>query len=101
MRRSKKAELMSSEITNKTSIVVTRIGDFWVTPEQGANVMKVQQEDPNGNIMIENNLISCRSIDGVLTANKYAELNYKRRGGWQCRYGFWHERNQECAHGRM
>lgn len=100
MTNNRKDELMSSELTTKTNVVVTRIGDFWVSPEQGQNVMKIQQDDPNGSIVLEDNLISCRSIDGVLTAEKYAELNYKRRGGWQCKFNVWHERGQQCAHTR-
>lgn len=89
---------MSNEITDKTMVVVTRIGDYWVNKKRATAIMQAKQDDPNGSIVFDGNMISCHSIDGVITAEEYEKLNIKRRGGWQCKYGYWHERNNQCAH---
>jgi hypothetical protein len=92
---------MSSALTNKTMVVVSRLGDFWVTPDQGKNVMQVKKSDPSGSLELDGNLIGCSTIDGVLHAEQYDSLNMKRRGGWQCKYQNWHERGQQCAHAQL
>lgn len=89
---------MTDAITNKTNVLVSRLGDFWVTAEQGKKIMAIKEHDNSANIEIEGNHISCSSIDGVLTAEAYNIYNLKKRGGWQCKYQHWHERNQQCAH---
>lgn len=91
---------MSAELTDKTMVVVTKLGDFWVTPEQAKKIMVVKEHDPSASIDLEGNQIACHTIDGVVTPETYEKLNYKRRGGWQCKYQHWHERNQQCAHGQ-
>ena len=92
---------MSAELTDKTMVVVSRLGDFWVTPKRAASIMNIKQHDPGSSIELDGNLLSVASIDGVVTAETYETLNLKRRGGWQCRYQKWHERGQQCAHGQV
>jgi hypothetical protein len=92
---------MTTAVTDKTMVVVSRLGDFWVSPDQARSIMQVKQNDPSGSLELEGNLIGCSTIDGVVTAEKYDMLNMKRRGGWQCRYKKWHERGQQCAHAQL
>lgn len=89
---------MTNEITDKTMVLITRMGDFWVTPAQAENIMATRQNEPAASIEIEGNTINLSGIDGALTPQKYEELNMKRRGGWQCKFQHWHERHQQCAH---
>lgn len=89
-----------NELTDKTMVVVSRLGDFWVTPDRATRIMDVKQADSSGSIELDGNLIGCSTIDGVVTAETYDTLNMKRRGGWQCKWKKWHERNQQCAHGQ-
>lgn len=44
-------------------------------------------------------LINPYAILYVLPASELEIAEKIRRGHWQCEYGFWHERNQECGHG--
>jgi len=90
---------VTSEITNKTVVAVTKLGDFWLTKAQADAMMQHKAADPDGNFELEGNCIGNRMIEGALTSEAYANLNIRRRGGWQCKYGNWHERNQQCAHG--
>ena len=91
---------MTQALTDKTMVVVSRIGDFWVNPNQASEIIRIKQTDPQGSIVIDGNLVSCQSIDGVLKPDEYETLNNKRRGLWQCNHRKWHNRNDPCYCGR-
>jgi hypothetical protein len=92
---------MSTELTDKTMVVVSKLGDFWVTPERANKVMAAKTADPQASIQLDGNLLACHTIDGVVTAEQYDLLNIKRRGAWQCKHQKWHERGTTCAHGQL
>lgn len=89
---------MSKTLTKKTMVLVSKLGDFWVTPDQGKEIIAWKKGDPFGSLDIDGSMISCQSIDGLLTAAQYEIYNKKKNGYWQCRYEYWHERFQQCAH---
>jgi hypothetical protein len=89
---------MGSELSDKTHVLVTRLGDFWVKLERGNAIMGIKQNDPQATIEMDGSFIAANNIDGLLTAVQYNELQIKRRGGWQCKYGYWHEKFNQCAH---
>lgn len=89
---------MASELSDKTHVLVTRLGDFWVKLERGNAIMNIKQQDPQATIEMDGSFIAANNIDGLLTAAQYNELQIKRRGGWQCKYGHWHEKFNQCAH---
>lgn len=81
----------------KTHVVVTRIGDYWVTQAQARTVA----EGLNGSkyITLEGSMISVYSIDAIVTAEQY-KLNSAQRGkSWRCRYGNVHTANEPCRCG--
>ena len=90
-----------NEITNKTTVIVSRLGDFWVTPEQAGRIMDIKEKDSSATIDLEGNLLSAHAIEGALKADAYDLLQKKRRGGWQCKRQYWHEKNEQCAHHLM
>lgn len=87
---------MANELTDKTHVLVTRLGDFWVNQQRGANIMQLKMRDPNAQFEMDGSYITAPSIDGLLTAQQYAELQNKRRGMWQCKWQQWHNRNDQC-----
>lgn len=89
---------MASEITDKTHVLVTRLGDYWVKYERGVKIMAIKNDNPQATIEMDGSFIAANNIDGLLTAEQYNELQIKRRGGWQCKYGYWHEKFNQCAH---
>lgn len=89
---------MTNALTDKTMVLVSKMGDYWVKPEQAERIMEAKKHEPDSHIELEGNFISLNAIDGALTAEAYTTYNIKRRGGWQCKYQEWHERNQQCAH---
>lgn len=89
---------MTDQITDRTMVVVSRLGDFWVNKQRADNIIEVKQKDPSGSIELDGNLIACSSIEGVVSAEQYQIINNRRRGAWQCKYRWWHEKFQQCAH---
>lgn len=87
---------MGNEITNKTHVLVTSLGDFWLSAERGANVMQAAQRQPHAQFDIDGNFITARSIEGLLSAAQYSVMQNKRRGMWQCKYEVWHTRFEQC-----
>lgn len=87
-----------TEITDKTFVIVTRLGDFWVNQDRATRVMSAKKNDPQGFVEFEGNLVSCSSIDGILDAKAYDLYNKKKNGHWQCNYKYWHKRFEQCAH---
>lgn len=88
---------MSGDLTDKTMVVVTRLGDFWVNPDRAMNVAAAKQQDPQGTIEMDGSFIGCQQIDGILTAFQYDDYNRKRNGQWQCKYKTWHAKFEQCA----
>lgn len=89
---------MTNEITDKNKVVVTKLGDYWVSQKQAEALATHIDKDRDGSVVLEGNRILNKSIEGILTPEAYNIYNLKKRGGWQCRYQYWHERNQQCAH---
>ena len=93
-------ESIKSELSTQTMVVITKIGDYWVTPTEASNIQMLLENTAKGMVNLEGNLIAISSIQGILTASAYEVVNYKRRFAWQCKYKYWHEKNQQCAHTR-
>ncbi len=89
---------MTTAITDKTQVVVTRLGDYWITPAQALVIIQTLEISPNSHIDFDGTIIRCSAIDGVMKPEDYQTYNLKRSGGWQCKYQKWHDRNQQCAH---
>ncbi len=86
-----------SELATKQMVLVTRIGDFWLSETRAKAVMEIGNQDKQANINIEGiGWIRASSIEGLLTAEQYGNLQYKRRGMWQCVKQQWHSRDDQC-----
>lgn len=92
---------MSSELTDKTMIVVSRLGDFWVSPDRATRLQAVLDDPNTTSIELDGNIIKVMAIDGILTADAYDLMNKKKRGGWQCKFQNWHEKFEQCAHAQL
>jgi len=89
---------MTNSVSDKTMVVISKVGDYWVNKRRASAIMKIKEQNPNSSIELDGSLISCNVIDGIITASQYDDLNKKRRGAWCCKFGKWHERNEQCAH---
>lgn len=77
---------MSMELTDKTHVLVTRLGDFWVNQERGNNIMAIIGRDPKAQIEFDGSFVMAQNVEGLLSASQYNDLQCKRRGMWQCKY---------------
>ena len=87
---------MNNAITNKTHVLVTRLGDFWVNAQRGQKIMAIATADNAAQIEMDGTYIRAANIDGLLTTAQYGDLQNKRRGMWQCKYMQWHGRSDDC-----
>ncbi len=90
-----------SGLSDKRKILVCKLGDFWVNDKTAQNIQLVMENQPNANIEIEGNTIAVRTIDGIITAEAYHDLQVKRQGGYLCKWQYWHERGQSCGHAEL
>lgn len=72
-----------------------------MTTDQATNISRLLSTDKKGMIDLDGSYIAIHAIDGIVTPADYEVVNYKRRLAWQCKYKFWHEKNENCAHARM
>jgi hypothetical protein len=89
---------VASELSVENMVVVSRVGDYWVNDEQAAKIRTILDNGAKGLIEIKGSYVSINSIDGVITAEDYGVVQLKRRGAWECKYRYWHERGENCAH---
>lgn len=92
---------MSNDLSTKNLVVVSRVGDYWVNDEQATKIRQVLDSGAKGMIEIGGSYVAIHSIDGVITAQDYDVVQKKRRGAWECKYRYWHERGEGCAHHLM
>ncbi len=78
----------------KDAVLVTKLGDYWLTQAEARAVALALGESKY--ITIEGSMISTFSIDGIVTAEQY-KLAAKQRGrSWKCAHGGVHVGNDPC-----
>ncbi len=92
---------MNKALSKNNMVVVSRVGDFWVDDKKAQFVCALLEDRKRGMVQLDDNYINITSIDAIVTAEQYEKISARRRGGWQCRWEYWHERNHECAHNQV
>lgn len=94
---------MESEITNKIYCLVThRTGRYWITKERRDNILTViNSNSPSRMLEIDDNHIAIIDIAGIVKGDQIIQLDRIKKGDYQCRYGFWHDRNGTCGHNML
>ena len=93
--------MSTATITDKTMVLVSKLGEFWITAEQARIFSELLTAETPTIVTIEGNMLSTRHVDGILTAEAYDVLNKRRTGAWQCKWKHWHDRGQQCAHAQL
>lgn len=78
----------------KTHVVVTRLGDYWVTQDQARKI--AESLGASKFITLEGSMISTYSIDGILTPEQYKTNASQRGRSWRCKYGNVHAAAESC-----
>ena len=81
----------------KSHIVVTRLGDYWVTQDQARTIAKTLGTAKF--ITLEGSMISTYSIDGILTPEQYKDNARQRSKHWKCQHGNIHGATEFCRCG--
>ncbi len=89
---------MSKELTKDLTAVLMMSGVvIWVEAERATRLRAVlsAKELPRF-VEFEGQLINTSSIEGVYSAATMEEMEHRKKGQWQCKYGSWHDRKEAC-----
>jgi hypothetical protein len=89
-----------TELTDRVYCVLLRSGvEIWVNDERGKNVKGVLSNGGDVKFLeINDEFVSVSAIEGIFTAESMKTKERTKRGDWQCGFGYWHIKGQECAH---
>jgi len=88
-----------NEVSKELLCVYMRSGvEIWVERARAENFIKLLGM-PNAPQFteIDGNLVNRADITGIFTAAAMEDMKRRKNGGWQCSFGTWHERKQECG----
>jgi hypothetical protein len=86
-------------ITDKTFVLMTKRGyRIWLTPQQ-ANAIKIVLLRGEKFISVDDFFFNSQDISFILPASEIDREDRIKKGEWQCQYGYWHSKNEECGHG--
>jgi hypothetical protein len=88
-------------ITDKTFVLMTRKGyRVWLTPKQVEAIKMVLLRGERF-ISVDNLFFNSQDISFILPASEIDREDRIKRGEWQCQFGYWHSKNEECGHGLL
>lgn len=87
---------MELSTETKTSVIVTKLGDFWVDAHKAKSIASGMDDKAGKAVIEEFGIISMSQIYAVLTREGYEVYQKKQAGKWQCNTGVWHEKFSKC-----
>lgn len=82
------------EGTQKSHVLVTKVGDYWVTQAEAKAIAEALNQSKY--ITIEGSMISTFSIDAIVTGEQYKANSKQRNRPWRCKYGSLHTATEPC-----
>ena len=92
---------MSKEISTKNFVLVLIDGGRFFLDEAEAEKVKQAIRAEIKFIEIGNSIIMTSGISRLVSGVNYEEAEKIKRGDWKCKYGFWHQKWEQCAHGEF
>lgn len=87
---------MELSTDTRTNVVVTKLGDFWVSTEKAKSIAS-GIDDKAGRVVIEEfGIVAMNQVFAVLTKEGYEVYQRKQSGSWQCDKKVWHEKFTKC-----
>lgn len=80
----------------KEWVIVTRLGDFWVSAEKAKSIASGMDDKAGKASIDEVGIISMSQVYAVLTRKGYEVYQKKQSGKWECNKGTWHEKFSKC-----
>jgi hypothetical protein len=89
---------VTSELSDKTWGLQTRsFGVIWLTEEEAKRCQLLLHQGAES-LEFEDVTVMKGDISGFATGERLRSVERKKKGDWECDYGYWHERNDKCAH---
>lgn len=87
-------------LSKKLKCVCLRNGaEIWVEEEKIRSLFEnLQLLNKHRFIKIGDEIVNTADIIGILSAETMEEIERRKMGQWKCKYGFWHQKGEECAH---
>lgn len=72
---------------------------LWIEKERAVKLEQLLK-DPGAPkfVEFEGQLLNTSSIEGVYSAQTMDDLQRRKNGQFQCRWGYWHDRGEKCEH---
>ena len=92
---------MTNEIQNKMLCVLMKSKvEIWVDEAKGQKLMDLLMAKTKIQFLqLGDEAINVNCIEGVFSPDTMATMKRNKKGDWQCEYGYFHEKGQECGHG--
>ncbi len=88
-----------NEITDKTYCLETiSKKQIYINKEQADKIKQTLLTGNTKYITVEGQFLSVGTIDGIYEAEYAQRVEKKRLGEWECSFGQWHSKGQECGH---
>lgn len=90
---------MSNELAMDLMCIAMRNGvELWMESDKANKLQEALQGITQSKfVRYEGQTINTADIVGVFNAKTMEEYKRRKNGEWQCRYGNWHDRQQECS----
>lgn len=80
-------------------LVTGRTGRYYLSQERRDKIVSIiNSNNPPKMIEIDGNYIAVMDISGIVEDKQIVEVDGLRSGGYKCKYGHWHKRNETCGH---
>ena len=91
---------MSKEISKELRIVSLRNG-VEISVEKDRIETLLPEIEKRRFFEINGEIVSTKDIVGIFTPQAIEDTIRRKNGQWQCKYNYWHERGEQCAHGEL
>lgn len=89
--------MSTKEISKNLMCICVRGGiEVWVEQEKMEPLVEMIKNKEL--IRIGDNVINPVDISGIFGAKEMEERNRRKNGQYQCQYGYWHEKFDQCGH---
>lgn len=85
-------------LSDKTFVLMTKQGyRCWISKQQ-VEALRTELLKDKKFIFLDDCFFNASDISFILPAAAIEREDRIKKGQWQCSFGYWHDKNQECGH---
>ncbi|MEO0291491.1 MAG: hypothetical protein ABIM54_00985 [candidate division WOR-3 bacterium] len=94
---------MNKEISKNLKCICLKNGvEIWVEEDRIQSLIdNLNALSGDKFIKIGNEIVRSSEIVGIFSAQTMETKERRRMGQWMCKYGYWHDKGEKCAHGEL